>query len=194
MTSVGEEKEPSAIEQWRNTPVDLAFIESLPPKHPHLTDDLKFRAAQSLIDQNMSLFTQWVRKQVKAAHGTDQLSNNEGKQLRALFIYIKRSMHMAVCSQAWHYLNKIVMGISGIVNENEEALTAMSEQLASPESKAQLTTALGIDPSDLDDVSAVTISKAFKKLFGKPFTKEILHEFVDQSAFIRDGLFRMGFA
>lgn len=174
-------------------PVDTALLEKLPAKHSHPNDPMKFRAAQSVIDQNMSVFTSWLQKLAKTKAASGEITVNEGKMLRMFFIYLRRSMHIAVCAQAWHMLNSLVKSISDLANNDDKALAVMSESLSTPQAKTNLSGMLGIDASDLEDVTASSVANAFKRLFGKSFAKEVLTEFLAQSAFIRDNLYRLGY-
>lgn len=173
-------------------PVDLKMIEAQPEKHVHPseTDDRQFRAAQSLVDQNLYEFTRWLKYRLK---GEPDIKNSERLLLKGFFTYMRKALHRAVCAQTWHMILKIMEEVANLVNDDPEAVKRMAERLAAPDMKARIQQNLAVDKEDLEEITSKQIAKAFKKMFGKKITREVLAEFLEQAKFIRDNLYRMGF-
>lgn len=162
--------------------------------HPSETNSMKYRAAQSLIDQNLYQFTHWLRYRLRDPELDKEFKHSDRLLLKGFFNYVKRMFHNAVCAQTWHMFYSLLEEVSAIARGEKGSLLKLSEKLASPDMKAKLKEAVTIeDEAALDEITAAQVAKAFKKLFAKKVTADAMKEFIEQCRFIRDNLARMGF-
>jgi hypothetical protein len=165
-------------------------LSSDPKKHGHTSDPRKCRAAQSLVDQNLYQFVKWVNAELK----TDTtIAHNDRMAMKGFFIFIRRSLHIAVCGQTWHGIRGILDSLVELTADDPAGRDDLAARLATPEMKAHLTANLGLEKGDVEEITPEQISAAFAKLFSSASASKIMKEFREQVTFIRDNLATLGF-
>jgi hypothetical protein len=168
----------------------MAPSDIVPVGHDHNPDPRFIRAAQSLVDRNMYVFTEWVSKELKTIKG---VKHSEKLLLRGFFAFVKRNLHRAVCAEAWHYLGDLTDKIIELASSGDQDIEGLSKQLASPETKMKLKDALGLSDDEVKEITAVEIARAFRKMFKVEVARKLLTEFRAQVKFVEEHLRELGF-
>jgi hypothetical protein len=158
--------------------------------HEHRQDPIYLQAATSLIDKNMYVFSDWVRNILKNTPG---LKRSQKLLLRGFFKFVQKNLHKARCAETWHYLGELTDKIIALSGSETENLDELATKLAAPETKQRLKESLGLSEQDAEQITAVEIARAFRKMFKVEQAKTILKEFRAQIQHVEDNLIQLGF-
>lgn len=159
-------------------------------KDLHNKDPAYIRAGQSVIDQNMYVFSAWATRIVKSTPG---LKRSQRMLFRAFFMFTRKSLHRAICAETWQYFGELIEKIIALAESKDQNLDELASKLAAPETRKKLQDSLSLTDDQANEITAVEIAKAFRKMFKVEQSGKILREFRDQVAFIEEKLKELGF-